>query len=371
MHFRSLRGLSALLILGIAGVSIGQVRIGGARLTGLAGAGLALPYDAGQVVVNPGLYARRRKAAKLHGPLIDYYTRGMSFGDFQDLYGDIQGGGVDVDNLGDFAREFGRKRREIGGLGSIGATLGGVYVGYKAEVSAAGVPNQTLRQWARESGDPITLATTYSGAQLDGFGYAYESVDFAYGVPLQKKDTGTVNVGARLRNIKAYYSHHVVGSSTIASGGSGSPGPEMHGDDVLTRSGVGMDLGFMYTPQEKKSVHFGAVVENLVRPSIGFKRAEPETDDLKSFNPFDTALSIGAAYVPDKKFMAAADYIDVFDNANRAALRLGGEYRFNKRFAFSAGYNSRDTWSVGVVVYGVYIRFKGDNKLWLGQGLRF
>lgn len=370
MQHRTLKAMAGLVALAVSGFAPAQVRIGGARLTGLAGAGLALPYSAGQVVVNPGLYARRRKTAQLHGPLLDYYAKGLSFSEFQDLYGTIQGGGIDVDNLGELGRKFGRSRKEIGVLGLIGATLGGVFVGYRAEASGSTIPNEELRQWSRESGDPLTLGTTYSGAGLDAFGYAYESVDFGYGLPF-RRDNGTLNVGARVRNVSAYYTHFTANASVLQAGSAGAPGPEMGGDDVLKKSGVGMDLGFMYTPREEKSLHFGAVVENLIRPSVGFKEAEPHTAKLKSFNPFNTAISVGTAFVPSKKFEIAADYIDITDSANRSSLRMGAEYHFNDQFALSAGLNTRETWTVGASIFGIYVSFAGDQKLWLGRSLRF
>ncbi len=368
MRFRNL-GFS-LLLAGSACLGQAQVKIGGARLTGLAGAGLALPYDAGQVVSNPGLFARSRKAAKLHGPYLDYYTRGLSFAALQDMYGSVQGGALETKNFGTLARRFAAGRKEIGLIGSVGATLGGVYVGYRAEASASTLPNAELQNWASQSGDPSTLATTYSGAGLDGYGYAYDSVEFGYGVPFQQP-TGTWNVGAKVKNVRAYYTHFVADAATIESGGSGAPGPEMGGKNVLRKSGVGADLGFMYTPRTSQSIHYGAVVENLVQPGVGFQQAAPQTAKLRDFNPFKTALSLGAAYVPDDKFMFAADYIDLGNSANRAGLRTGAEYRFRKNLAVSAGFNSRDTWIVGADVWGVYVTFSGHNKLWLGQSLRF
>jgi len=59
------------------------------------------------------------------------------------------------------------------------------------------------------------------------------------------------------------------------------------------------------------------------------------------------------------------------NSANRAGLRVGGEYRLRRNLAFSAGFNSRDTWIVGADVWGVYVTFSGRDKLWLGQSLRF
>ncbi|MEA2552981.1 MAG: hypothetical protein QOJ65_1157, partial [Fimbriimonadaceae bacterium] len=182
-----------------ASLGFGQIKIGGARLTGLAGAGLALPYRAGQVVYNPGLFARNRKVAKFHGPYLDYYTRGLSFGAFQDLLGSTSGGGLETQNFGRLARRFAGGRKELGAVGEAGATLGGVYVGYRAEASAATLPNDELKRWENESGDPATLGTTYSGAGLDGYGYAYDAVEFGYGMPFQQPG-GTWNVGAKLKN---------------------------------------------------------------------------------------------------------------------------------------------------------------------------
>ena len=368
MQFRLLVWSTVLFALPCAGVA--QIKIGGARLTGLAGAGLALPYDSGQVVHNPGIFARKRSMAKLHGPYLDYYTRGLSFGEFQDIYGSVQGGALETNNFGTLARRFAEGRKEIGVSGSVGATVGGVYVGYRAEGSATTLPNQTLKDWAAQSGDPATLSTTYSAAGMDGYGYAYDSVEFGYGVPIQQP-SGTWNVGLKMKNVRAFYTHEIANAAVIESGGDGSAGPEMGGKDVLRKSGVGMDVGFQYTPQTLKNVHFGGVVENFIKPSVGFHQAAPQTGTIRDFNPFNTAASVGVAYVPNGKFMAAADYIDITDSANRAGLRMGAEYRVRKNLAFSAGVNTRDTWIVGADVWGVYITFSGRNRLWLGQSLKF
>lgn len=368
MRYRfAIAGLAAA---GLTCVAPAQIRIGGARLTGLAGAGLALPYDAGQVVVNPGLYARSRKMAKFHGPYLDYYAKGLSFGDFSDMYGSIQGGALETENFGTLARKFARNRKEIGVLGSVGATLGGIYIGYRAEGSGSTLPNAELKAWAKESGDPSTLSTTYSGAGLDGYGYAYDAVEFGYGVPFQQPG-GTFNVGLRLRDVRAFYTHVIANAAVIQSGGNGTQGPEMGGKDVLKKSGVGIDAGVMFTPQSARNVYLGAVLENAVSPKVGFEQAAPQTNQLKSFNPFATTFNVGAAFVPDKKFMAAADYVDVTNSANRAALRLGAEYMFKKNLGVSAGYNSRETWILGADIYGVYVNISGDQKMWLGRSLRF
>jgi len=347
-----------------------QIKLGGARLTGLAGAGLALPYDAGQTIANPGVFARNRHKAKFHGPYLDYYAKGVSFGALQDIYGSVQGGALETDHFGTLARRFAENRKEVGLIGSVGATLGGLYVGYRAEASATTVPNDTLKQWADQSGDVSTLSTTYSDAGLDGFGFGYDSVEFGYGVPFQQP-SGTWNVGAKLKNVRAYYTHFLANAAAIQSGGDGVQGPEMNGKDVLKKSGVGMDAGFIYTPQTSRNLHFGTVIENLIQPGVGFKEADPKTAKLRDFDPFKTSASIGVAFTPDKKFMAAADYIDVGNNANRAGLRVGAEYRLRNNLAFSAGYNSRSTWIVGADIWGVYLTFSGRNKLWLGQSLHF
>lgn len=367
MNFKFLAFSMVLAASAFAGA---QVKLGGARLTGLAGAGLALPYDGGQVVHNPGIFARKRKTARLHGLNLDYYTKGLSFGAFQDIYGSIQGGALESDNFGTLARRFAENRKEIGVSGSIGATLAGVYIGYRAEGSASTVPNQELKDWADQSGDPTTLSTTYAGAGLDGYGYAFDSVEFGYGVPMQQS-SGTWNVGAKIKNVRAFYTHEIANAATIQSGGDGAPGPEMNGKDVLKKSGVGADIGFQYTPQTAHNFHFGGVIENVVRPGVGFSEAAPQTGKLKHFNPFNTAASVGVAFMPDKKFMAAADYIDITNSANRSGLRMGAEYKVRKNLAFSAGVNSRDTWIVGANVWGVYLTFSGRNKLWLGQSLKF
>jgi hypothetical protein len=368
MRFRYI--VWSLFVLTVPALSAAQIKIGGARLTGLAGAGLALPYDSGAVVHNPAIFARKRHAARLRGPNLDYYTRGLSFGAFQDIYGSLEDGALETENFGTLARRFAENRKEIGVSGSIGATLGGLYIGYRAEGSASTIPNQELEDWADQSGDPATLSTTYAGAGLEGFGYAFESVEFGYGVPVQQP-SGTWNVGAKVKNVRAFYTHVIANAATIQSGGEGAPGPEMGGDDVLQGTGVGADLGFQYTPQTTKNFHFGGVIENIVRPSVGFDQAAPETGDLKHFNPFNTALSLGVAYVPDEKFMAAADYIDITNSANRSGLRVGAEYRFRKHLAVSAGVNTRDTWIIGADIGGVFVTFSGRNKLWLGQGLKF
>jgi hypothetical protein len=255
-------------------------------------------------------------------------------------------------------------------LGSVGATVGGVYVGYRAEGSGSTQPNEELKAWANESGDPSTLGTSYAGAALDGYGYAYDAVEFGYGVPFQQPG-GTFNVGLRLRDVRAFYTHVIANAASIQSGGSGTPGPEMNGQDVLKKSGVGVDVGFMFTPQSTRNVHLGAVLENAISPKVGFEQAAPQTGQLKSFNPFATTLNLGAAYVPDKKFMAAADYVDITNSASEAALRIGAEYRFKKNLGVSAGYNSRETWILGANIYGVYVNFSGDQKMWLGRSLKF
>lgn len=369
---RAFRTISAALaLLAITGLAVPQeVKIGGAKLTGMAGAGLALPYEAGQAVPNPAVFARKRHQFKFNGPSLDYYTRGLSLSQVLDIYKDREKSGLDVEGFGQLARDVAGRKREFGIEGIVGAHIAGFHIGYRAEGSAALMSNDALKAWKEESGDPAELLTTYSDAAMDGYGYAYEAVEFAYGVPIQGKG-GTVNVGAKVRNIKAYYSHYVADAATIESEGAGAPGAEMGGEDVLSKSGTALDIGLNFTPQNQSNLHFGAVIENVIEPSVGFQQAGPGIVGLRSFNPFERAFSTGIAFTPDKRIIAAVDYVDMFDTANRAALRLGAQYRFADAFAISAGYNSRDTWIVAAQVWGVNVSLTGDQKLRLGQGLKF
>jgi hypothetical protein len=345
-----------------------DILFGGTRTAGMGGAGLALPATAAEGVVrNPALYAFTPRF-QLMIPSFGVETRNITFRQALDEIGSVQRG-LDIQELGGFARRFGEDRTEFGVIGDFGVTAAGLAVSVRGQVSAATIPNAPLQQWAQAGGQDVTQLVGQN-PQLDGYGYGYYSFDVAYATPVRVPDA-RLTVGARARTVQAYYAHYIANEAAIVQDQTAQLAPEMGGEELLSRNGMGFDLGFLYTPDNLPNLHLGLAVNNIVEPRVGFDRTLPDGTFGDQIQPFRRNLSVGAGYQVGRTLLLAADLVDIGNNAGQASLRIGGELAVAPNLAVRAGYNTDTALAVGVSAFGFNLAFGGRAPLSVTTGVRF
>ncbi|MCW5940702.1 MAG: hypothetical protein KIS66_00630 [Fimbriimonadaceae bacterium] len=342
-----------------------DVVLGGSRSAGMAGAGLALPgYGGLSGQVNPAAlpgYPNNR----LSLGSIGLHVSGLDFGDLRDR---MKGGsGNDKNDLGKFAREFGGGNTEFGANYDLGIPVGPVTIGFSAQARVRSIPNASLRaDVARNDG------TYGAGSQLDAYGFGYHSLDIGYSKALPKSPTGDFAVGARARFMRGYFAHHIANSGTIAAGGDGAPAPEMNGDNVISHNGLALDLGLQGVVGAEKNVFVGAVIENAIRPNLGFNATEPAdmAPGRSSVDPFRRRLNLGVGTMTKTGTTVAFDIADTFGGRSREA-RFGVNQVLGKGFEARLGYSSATKFTLGFTVLGMNIAFSRDTPFTVSKSFPF
>jgi hypothetical protein len=368
LNWKNARGASALLLLlGAATFLHAQTAVQvGSRRAGMAGAGLALPDDVLQTGrVNPAAFAYAR-AFRLGIPTIGYQALGLSLRQIRDEIDSIGAGGFDPEGLADFARRFGDEEKRFGVNGSLAAAGAGLGFGFGGEVSVTTIPNEPLQAWVAAGAEGIPPEES----RLDGFGYGYGSLDLGYGQS-HALESGELAVGVRVRAIQTYFSHHFSDREQIQAGTGSARAPELAAEDtdVLSRRGLGADLGALFTPAATPDVHYAFVAENALRPRVGFDGTDPLGNPLR-VDPFQTAFSGGVSWRAEN-VVYVADIVDMGNRAGRSALQFGAEYRVTPQFALRAGYSSRDRMAVGLSFAGIEVAVSRETPLLISTGLRF
>lgn len=347
-------------------------RFGGSRSAGMGGAGLALPIDIIQNHrLNPAMLGFGRRKIGLQYPEFGIQTKGIGISDFRDAFGDLNNGGVDSDKVVNLARKYGDRRVDAAADGSIGFVAGGFAISGGGAGAVASIPNASLSTFVASGNTDYSQLP--ADARLDAYGYAYYEVDASYGAPV-RTGAGTLAIGGRLRDIKAYYGHKVADQGSIQSGAGVQNGAEFGGsnDDTMDKNSLGFDLGVLYQPKVLSNLYVGATVENLVVPKVGFTRTLPNSDVLtEDFNPFKTTTSVGVGAIVGKTLLLAADIHDVFNRAGDEEVRLGGELNVGRLVSVRAGYNSRTAFTVGLSVGGFNFSLAGNQAVTFSSNIKF
>ena len=367
------RFLSIVVLAALAGASRAEdVRFGGARTFGLAGAGIALPLDVYEThTLNPALLGLAGKKFRFGVPFVGYHTQNISLGQVNDLVNDLDSGGVDDNEVVTLARKYGSDSKELGINGFAGASYAHFALSFRAEALVRSIPNGALRTFLKSNDNDYTNAPIDSRLDAYGLGYYQSNLSYGHALPMKKGDT--LSFGASVRAVSAYYAHKVADADAIASDGDVRNGTEIGGnDDSIERSGVGVDFGGVGSLHTLPNATFGFDVRNLVEPNITFVRTRPDTDFplRRDLRPFKRQVGVGAAYVKDK-YLVALDLVDLGNHAAAGGFRIGAEYAFNKLFAVRGGYDSRSKFVVGVSVYGLNAAISADGTTSIVSSLRF
>jgi len=361
-----MRNLTAIGILALGTCAFAQdFTIGYSKVSGMAGAGLALRHEGtGGYPVNPaGLaYMQQFRLTNLD---LGYVLDGISFGDLNDFLGTASHGGLNPKDLSELARNFGSHNVSYGLNGRLGLGANGVNVGVTGDALVRTTPNPQLQQWVNAGSDPNNPV---AGMRLDGHGFGYHSVHFGYGRPIPTKDGSEMAVGAQVSFVRSYYTHHFVTQNQIINGGS-TRAVEMGNDDVMSKNGVGLDLGWYMQVGQDKRFEFAAVMANALKPDIGFDGTESNSLTPTRIDPFERSLNLGVGFTAERGQIIAADVINI-GNRN-TDVRLGFDYPFSKQFGARAGYSGRGGFTAGVTLIGVSITFGSTNQFQAGTFFRF
>lgn len=362
-------GLIGTLSLTATALADGEYEIGGRRASGMGGAGLAARRDAGyRGFRNPAAYGLS-DSFRILTPTVGYHLSGLSLGELRDRLGSAASGVLDANTLGAFARTFGNERVRFGASGDAGLNFGGLHVGVSGFATVMTVPNVALQTWIAGGSNPLALVGT---EQLDGYGLGTQSYDVAYGKAMDSPDGRKSSIGARVRIVRSYYSHHLASSGDIdpAGGGGSTPGAEMGGSSVISRSGMALDVGYLTDLDESGSITGALVVNNLLEPSVGVAAAL-QGGGTSQVHAFKRTYNAGIALQPSKELLYAVDFIDLGNNSGATELRFGAEFMASRAFGVRAGYAGRTGWSVGATVLGIQVSYSKELPLGLTTQFRF
>ncbi len=407
MHRSSfaIKCLAVALALPIASIAAADVQFLGSVSTGMAGAGLALPMLAYTEHANPALFGYLPRHFTFMEPNIQVYTRGVSISDIQNNISNPSNGGGSNSSAAKLAQQFGNKVIQLGVGADIGFGFSGFVVGASGGVIVQGNPNAALIADTNSGALSTAITSQNPGGlnpndQYDAYGFGYYSLDFAYGmkIPYSKKDSDpTIAAGLRVRVVKSYYTHQVLGASQIVNNaGAGQiNNPDLNAFEndnltnsltdvsVNTASGVGADLGFQTAFGPTKNYYGAFQIRNLVQPNVGFNATNPgqagnsglssaASLNFSQVNPFVTMFDLGAgATLASTKLNLALDFVDIGNKGNSQEVRFGADYDIVKGISVQAGVSSLNGLSLGVSLLGFNFAFSNRIPFSLSTAFRF
>lgn len=339
--------------------------IGYSKVSGMAGAGLALRHEGtGAYPRNPAGLAYMQKF-RLTNLDFGYVLDGIKFSEVGDFLDSFDKGGLNPDDLSTIAKSFGDEETNFGLNARLGAGSSGVNVGIEGNALVRTTPNAALQQWVKSGANP---ANPVPGMRLDGHGYGYSSINVGYGRPVTTKDGTNMAVGAQARILRTYYTHHFATQNQIINGGS-TRASEMGNDDVLSKTGVGIDLGWYMETLGDHKVELAAVFANLIKPNVGFDGTEPGTLAQTTIDPFERSLNLGVGYTAEQGTVFAADVINI--GTRNSDVRFGADHPFSEKFGLRAGYSGRGGFTAGFTAFGVSLTWGTTNQFQAGTFFRF
>ena len=376
MRNASSRLLSVVVLATLGTFALGSgndVRFGGARTFGLAGAGIALPLDVYETHgLNPALLGFASRKLHFGVPYVGYHTNNISLGQVNDLIGDASKGGLSDNEAVKLARKYGEDTKELGVNAGGGVSANNFAFGFRAEALVRSVPNQALSNFLKTGDNDYTNAPIDS--RLDAYGLGYYQATVAYGYEVAvPKSKDHYSLGLAAREVTAIYAHKVADVTAIAGNGDVRNGTEIaDGDDMVTRSGLALDFGGLASLHSLPGAYVGFDVRNAVEPNITFVRTAPNSDFplIRDFRPFKRQIGVGVAYVK-QKCLVALDAVDLGNHAGAGGFRLGAEYAVNKYFAVRGGYDSHSKFVAGVCIYGINAALSADGTTSVVSQIRF
>lgn len=371
MNKRLWVAICALVVL-CAGVRADEVSIFGSPSRGMAGAGIArMDNPSAQMYLNPAAVA---------------YVRGVKFGlnnlnidtegsTLRQVYGTInigQQGVVDLADAARIVRTFAEKDKVQAVLS---ADFGLVFNSVAVTAGVVGdfrlYPNPQLQRWARGVSNDLT------GAQGDIYGVvAFSLPDVTFGTRLTAGEDSELAIGARLRFIRAFYTHYYADQNDLSSGDAGSRAIELGASDYLDKRGTAVDVGIVLKPSRQLPITYALVVENLIEPNIEFPFTTPNTLQTPgapqtTIKPIKRAIHMGIAMEGAFGVFYAADWVDITNNTGKRELRFGAEKRLAGGLAIRAGYGTKNGWAIGGEIFGINIAVAQKFPMQVSRSITF
>ncbi|MDW8106336.1 MAG: conjugal transfer protein TraF [Armatimonadota bacterium] len=362
-----MRKLACWLIGAVLVPAWADLSFGGSPSAGMGGAGLAMVRrPTSQSLQNPALIAYV-KGFRFSAGNIDITTRGASLNRLLDDLELRQGSIADLATAAGIIRRFAREDTRLLITGDFGFIANGVGISVGAIVDARLLPNASLQNWARTSGNVNAIPLDGRGAIIAVSVVSLPDITVGTRLPSPQ---GELAVGARLRNIKLYYTHYFADRAQLQAGGSATRAPELRGRDFLEKTGTSVDLGFLWRPAGEQPYTIALVVENFVEPNIRFQ-ATDRNGNLFNFKPLKRTYHLG--FFADLKTgtQVALDFIDIGNNTGHSELRLGVEQRIGRGFALRGGYASRTGWTAGLGIGGFNIAYSDTLPVVVSRTLNF
>ncbi len=350
----------------IAGPCFGQdLTLGYSKSSGMAGAGLALRYEGtGSYPRNPAVLAYMQKF-RLTNLDFGYVLDGINFSDVGRYLDGFDKGGLDPTKLQNLAKQFGGNTPNFGLNARLGAGSSGINVGIEGNALVRTTPNSQLQQWVQAGSNP---GSPVPGMRLDGHGFGYSSVNVGYGRPIPTKDGSDMAVGAQVRFIRSYYSHHFVTQDQIINGGS-TRASEMGASDVLSKNGMAVDFGWHLALPTSHRVELAAVLNNVIKPNVGFEGTEPNSINQTTIDPFERSINFGVGFTGDRGQVFAADLLGL--GSHNTDFRFGIDLPLSQNSGVRAGYSTLGKFTAGVTLSGISLTFGTTNQFQAGTFFRF
>lgn len=384
----AVRSAAAAALLSLGAVALpsahADVTFGGdARNFAMGGVGVALNRTGGSNRFNPATLMTEPGKFSLYTPSLG--TRASGGLNVNDVISFMtESSGNETQALG-LARKFSQDDSDLGINANVGVRVGPIEILATGVGKARILPSADLKEFVSQNGTqalstiPAGSGKNYSADVIAAGVYTLPTIGMGFRVPKQIGGY-TINGGVRVKLMNAVYSHYIVNEALLRSGQVSNTNdllaPEMMRDgqkkDILTKSGVGVDLGFL---AESQAGLFGAiVVNNLIKPDLTIEGVTPAgtigQNVRQDIDFLATTISLGAAYSKNGRTLAA-DLVDITGAVQSPQLRFGAEQRFGRILALRAGYSTGTGFAYGLGIFGFDVAFGTEQPLEIVRTLKF
>lgn len=342
-----------------------DISFSGSPSTGMGGAGLAIVRNPGaQMYQNPAL------AAYVNGVRFGlgnfgFTTKGASLGNLIDDLKFRQGSAVDIQTGAQLLRKYAREDTQLIATGDLGLVFNGFAISAGAVIDARLLPNAPLQNWARTSGNPITIPNNARG---DIIALGVVSLPDIAGAMRFDFQGGELAVGTRVRFLKVFYTHYFADQTALQNNQEAIRSPELGTRNYLEFNTTAVDLGFLWRSPEGNAT-YALVMENFIEPNLRFNATGRDGANL-TIKPFKRAMHLGMAVEVVGGGIWALDLIDVGNNVGRSEVRMGYEQRLGP-LTLRSGYASRTGWTAGIGIGGFNLAYSEEFPVQVSRILNF
>lgn len=344
----------------------GDITFGGnARAFAMGGAGLAVVDELGRTSsANPASLALQSRSFRMGIPSLGLRASGIPI---RQAWDHITGN-PDLNDAVGLARDFGQNTSQFGvSLGAL-VSYSHLTLGAEGVATAYIIPNEALRDWARNANGNLAALTGNERADLLGAA-VYSLPSFAVAERVSPAMSPTrIDMGAKIKFARALYTHYLASADNIRNNTQGTPAPELAGGTSLSKEGLGVDVGFLMHPRDRQGLSAALVVANLVGPEFTFDGTN-SAGAATRYTLQPRSAAVGLAYASGR-ILAALDGVDLTRAYGPAQARMGVEYT-TRAISFRAGYASSCGLTAGIGWNYLQLAVGNKTPLEIIQTLRF